>query len=194
MLRDQGLLEESCKAFREGLQRDPASKGLLQGLSISLGQLGQHQQVVDLLTPQVDAALAQANQGDNALAELLLELGNAHHSLGQKIKHYRGGGRVHMVLRAKKRLFIGLNIAQVLCGEKQFTEAAQLCQDLESLFPTNENLVYAQGVIARGIGDLERAAALFEEALKRNPLPNMPQHIWIVAKGHWPHPPIARLL
>ena len=30
-------------------------------------------------------------------------------------------------------------------------------------------LVYAQGVIARGTGDLERAAQLFEQALERNP-------------------------
>ena len=43
VLRDQGLLEESCKAFQEGLVRAPGSKGLLQGLAISLGQRGEHQ-------------------------------------------------------------------------------------------------------------------------------------------------------
>ena len=32
VLRDQGLPEESCTAFREGLKRSPDSKGLLQGL------------------------------------------------------------------------------------------------------------------------------------------------------------------
>ena len=57
----------------------------------------------------------------------------------------------------------------MLCGEKQFGEAEKLCQDLQLLFPDNENLLYAQGVIARGTGDLERAAQLFEEALERNP-------------------------
>ena len=57
----------------------------------------------------------------------------------------------------------------MLCASRQFTEASQLCQELEPLFPANENLVYAQGVIARGIGDLERAAKLFEKALERNP-------------------------
>ena len=77
--------------------------------------------------------------------------------------------RRHPWAEGEKRLLIGLNIAQVLCGEKQFTEAAQLCQELEPIFPTNENLVYAQGVIARGIGDFERAAQLFEQALKLNP-------------------------
>ena len=38
-----------------------------------------------------------------------------------------------------------------------------------ALFPQNENLVYAQGVIARGTGDFERAAQLFERALELNP-------------------------
>ena len=169
VLRDQGLLEASCKAFREGLQRAPGSQGLLQGLAISLGQRGENQQVVELLTPVADEALAHAGHGDNALAELLLELGNAHHALGDKdraLQRWREG--THGA-EGKKRLFIGLNIAQVLCGEKQFTEAAQLCQELDPLFPDNENLVYAQGVIARGIGDLERAAKLFEKALEQNP-------------------------
>ena len=94
-------------------------------------------------------------------------MGNAHHALGEKdqaLRRWREG--THGA--GKKRLFIGLNIAQVLCGEKQFAEAAQLCQELETLFPENENLV-PQGVIARGTGDLEQAAQLFERALKRNP-------------------------
>jgi protein O-GlcNAc transferase len=169
VLRDQGLLEESCKAFQEGLQRAPGSKGLLQGLAISLGQRGEHRQVVELLTPAVDDALAVAGHGDNALADLLLELGNAHQSLGEKdlaLQRWREG--THGA-EGEKRLLIGLNIAQVLCGDRQFSKAAQLCKDLEALFPANENLVYAQGVIARGTGDLERAAQLFEQALERNP-------------------------
>ena len=84
VLRDQGLLEESCKAFREGLQRAPESKGLLQGLAITLNRLGEYPQVVGLLTPVVEKSLTHTDRGDNALAELLLELGNAHHALGEK--------------------------------------------------------------------------------------------------------------
>ena len=128
VLRDQGLLEESCKAFREGLQLSPGSSGLLQGLAISLAHRGEHRQVVELLTPAADEALGQSRNGDNALSELLLELGNAHHALGEKdqaLKRWREG--THGA-EGEKRLFIGLNIAQVLCGNKQFTEAAQLCQ------------------------------------------------------------------
>ena len=84
---------------------------------------------------------------------------------GQALQRWREG--THGA-KGEKRLFIGLNIAQVLCGDKQFSEA-QLCQDLEQLFAANENLLYAQGVIARGSGDLTRAAQLFEQALERNP-------------------------
>ena len=122
-------------------------------------------------------------------------MGNAHHALGEKdraLQRWREG--THGA-EGEKRLFIGLNIAQVLCGDKQFTEAAQLCQDLEPLFPANENLVYAQGVIARGTGDLKRAAQLFEKALgAKSRLPDLPQHLWTAAARHRPHPPITALL
>ena len=83
VLRDQDQLEESCQAFKEGLKRAPGSKGLLQGLAISFGRLGEHQKVIELLTPIVDRSLNDSHSGDNALADLLLELGNAHHALGQ---------------------------------------------------------------------------------------------------------------
>ena len=116
VLRDQGLLEESCTAFREGLQRAPGTKGLLQGLAISLGHRGDHQQVVKLLTPVVDEAIAHAGHGDNALAELLLELGNAHHSLGEKDRALQRWREGTQGAEGEKKLFIGLNIAQVLCG------------------------------------------------------------------------------
>ena len=169
VLRDQGLLEESCKAFQEGLQRAPGSKGLLQGLSISLGHRKEHRKVIELITPMANEAANHTDHGDNAMAELLLELGNAHHAVGEKdlaLQRWRQGAHG---AEGEKRLFIGLNIAQVLCGDKQFTEAAQLCKELEILFPANENLVYAQGVIARGTGDLELAAQMFEKALELNP-------------------------
>jgi predicted O-linked N-acetylglucosamine transferase (SPINDLY family) len=169
VLRDQGLLEESCKAFQQGMELAPSSLGLLQGLAISLGHRSDYRQVIELLKPVVTRELVNVGQRDNALSELLLELGNAHHALGEKdlaLKRWREGTHGS---EGEKRLFMGLNIAQVLCEDKQFTEAEQLCKELEPLFPANENLVYAQGVIARGTGDLERASQLFEKALERNP-------------------------
>ena len=168
VLRDQGLLEESCTAFREGLKRNPDSRGLLQGLAISLGHSRNYRQVVQLLLPIAEKASSHSDGDDDSKADLLLELGNAHHALDEKdqaLKRWREG--IHGA-KGEKRLFIGLNIAQVLCGDKRFNEAAQLCQELESFFPKNENLVYAQGVIARGTGDLKKAAQLFERALELN--------------------------
>ena len=64
---------------------------------------------------------------------------------------------------------MGLNIAQVLCGRKRFEEAASICGRLEPFFPRNANLAYAQGVIAKGTGQLDRAMELFDQALAWNP-------------------------
>ena len=166
VLRDQDLLEESCKAFEEG-STEPWCDGLLR-LSDQPWPSQEHRQVVELLAPVADDALRLLNHGDNSLAELLLEPGNAHHHLERKIKP-AAVERGYPWAEGDKRLFIGLNIAQVLCGDRQFAEATKLCQELEPLFPENENLVYAQGVIARGTGELERAADLFERALQLNP-------------------------
>jgi len=169
VLRDQGHLEESCKAFQEGLKRAPGSRGLLQGLAITLGRSREHQQVVQLLTPVVEKALANSSSSDNALADLLLELGNAHHALGQDdIALQRWQQGTHGA-EGDKRLFMGLNIAQVLCGRKRFGEAAVICESLVPLFPRNANLAYAHGVIAKGTGQLERAMHHFEQALAWNP-------------------------
>ena len=167
VLRDLELLEESARAFREGLQRKPGDLGLLQGLAITLARHGEHQQVVELLAPVVEQA--EAGASSNAMAELLLELGNAHHALDQKelaLQRWQQGAHT---AEGEKRLFIGLNTAQVLCGQKRYGEATQVCQSLEPLFPENANLVYAQGVIAKGLGRYDDAIALFERALELLP-------------------------
>ena len=62
---------------------------------------------MELLTPVADEALTEADKGDNALSELLLELGNAHHALGEKeraLQRWREG--THGA-EGEKRLFIG---------------------------------------------------------------------------------------
>ena len=169
VLRDQGQLEESCKAFQEGLKRSPGSKGLFQGLAISLGRCEKYQQVIQLLTPVVEQALPHIGSGDNALADLLLELGNAHHALSQEDLALQRWKQGTDRAEGEKRLFMGLNIAQVLCGRKRFDEAAAICSNLQPLFPQNPNLAYAQGIIAKGNGQLEQAMQLFEQALAWNP-------------------------
>ena len=169
ILRDLGQLEESCQAFQQGLKITPGSKGLLQGLAISFGRRGEHQRVLQLLTPVVEQDLPHSSSGDNALSDLLLELGNAHHALEQNDLALQRWQQGTHGAEGDKRLFIGLNIAQVLCGRKRFEEAATICSGLEPQFPRNPNLSYAQGVIARGIGQLDRAIQLFEQALAWNP-------------------------
>ena len=61
VLRNLELLEESARAFREGLQRKPGDLGLLQGLAITLARHGEHQQVVELLAPVVEQSEAGAS-------------------------------------------------------------------------------------------------------------------------------------
>ncbi|MEB3235129.1 MAG: tetratricopeptide repeat protein [Cyanobacteriota bacterium] len=167
VLRDLGLFDESARAFQEGLRRQPGSLGLLQGLAITLGRQGEHQRVVELLSPLVEQGVPAG--GSNALADLLLELGNAHHALDQQqlaLQRWQQGAHS---AEGEKRLFIGLNTAQVLCGQKRYAEATSICQSLEPLFPNNANLTYAQGVIAKGLGRLDEAVRLFERALELEP-------------------------
>ena len=89
--------------------------------------------------------------------------------LGRRIKLYSRWREGTHGAEGEKRLFIGLNIAQVLCGTNSSLRQLNCVKTSNPCFLTNENLVYAQGVIAKGTGDLERAAQLFEQALKRNP-------------------------
>ena len=171
VLRDQGNLEASAEAFREGIKREPKSRGLLLGLVISMGKLGEHKKVIDLLRPIVEETkkTREINDKDDEIAELLLELGNAHHALGHldlALENWQEG--IHGA-KGEKKLFIGLNIAQVLCGLKKLAEAEDICSDLVELFPKNENLTYARGVIAKGQGKIDKAIELFEQALIWNP-------------------------
>ena len=68
---------------------------------------------------------SKADKGTTALAELLLELGNAHHALGEKDQALKRWSEGTHGAEGDKRLFMGLNIAQVLCADKRFTEASQ---------------------------------------------------------------------
>ena len=167
VLRDLGELEASLQAFQTGLQHSPGNGGLLHGQAISLGRLGRHQQVVDLLTPLVSQTVPEG--GSNALADLLLELGNAQYELGKKEEALANWQRGAHSAEGEKRLFIGLNTAQVLCDRKQYQEAQLICSGLEPLYPENANLVYAQAVIARGLSNLQLAYGLFEKALLLDP-------------------------
>ena len=167
VLRDLGLLEESAQAFERGLQLQPGELGLLHGLAITLARQGQHQQVVELLVPVVEQATPAG--GSNALAELLLELGNAYQTLQQPNLALQRWQQGALSAEGEKRLMIGLNTATVLCSQKRYSEATQVCESLRPLFPDNANLIYALGVIAKGMGRIQDALSLFEQALQLLP-------------------------
>ena len=159
MLRDQGQLEQSCQAFQEGLKRSPGSKGLLQGLAISLGRRREFQQVIQLLTPVVEKALPYSGSGDNALADLLLELGNAHHALSQDDLALQRWKQGTDGAEGEKRLFMGLNIAQVLCDANVSMRQLQSAAACSPYFRKRQPRL-RPGIIAKGNGQLEQAMQL----------------------------------
>ena len=117
----------NCSYFRTGLW---------QGLAINLEGI-YTLTPVELLKPATDPIggwfVNESGLGDQCKwLELLLELGNAHPQNGEKdhaLQRWREG--IHGA-EGEKRLFIGLNIAQVLCGLRQIREVALLGIELGS--------------------------------------------------------------
>jgi len=167
VLRDLELYEESLRAFAEGLKRQPGNLALIQGQAITLGGQKRFSEVVQLLSPWLEQEAPTG--GNNQLAEVLLELGNAHHALHHRelaLQCWRQGA---LSAEGDKRLFIGLNTAQVLCEQKRFAEAALVCGELQELFPEDPKLIYANAMVAKGLGQVERAIELFDRALTLKP-------------------------
>ena len=167
VLRDLELFEESLKAFAEGLRRAPNNLAMVQGQAITLARQGKHQEVVELLAPWLEQAAPEG--GSNALADLLLELGNAHHALHHRELALRCWKQGALSAEGKKRLMIGLNTAQVLCEQQRFEEAGAICRELQPLFPDDAKLVYAEAMVAKGLGQVEQAIDLFDRALALQP-------------------------
>ena len=147
--------------------------------------------MIQLLTPLVEQELPLSSGGDNALADLLLELGNAHHALGQDDLALQRWQQGTQGAEGDKRLFMGLNISQVLCGRKRFEEAAAICNSLEPLFPRNANLAYAQRVISRG---RPTKAMQYLSSVDPNPVYRFAKHLRPIAARYRAHPQSAALL
>jgi protein O-GlcNAc transferase len=167
VLRDLGLFDESLKAFAEGQSRAPENLAMVQGKAITLNRAGRLQEVVQLLSPWLEEIPPEG--GSNALSDLLLELGNAHHALHNRELALRCWKQGALSAEGQKRLMIGLNTAQVLCEQQRFEEAGGICQELRPLFPYDAKLVYAEAMVAKGLGQVERAIGLFDQALKIQP-------------------------
>ena len=140
-----------CQAV-EGLKR--RVQGLLQGLAISRPPRG-----ISASDKAVDARSGQAFLRQPVVTmfhqPLLLELGNAHHALGQEnlaLQRWKQGTNG---AEGEKRLFMGLN-TEVLCGRKRFRGQRDL-QKLQPMFPQNAGL---RGVIAKAAASSKRCSYL----------------------------------
>lgn len=167
VLRDLELFEESLKAFAEGQRKAPENLAMVQGQAITLARQGRFHQVVELLAPWLEQTAPVG--GSNALSDLLLELGNAHHALSNRELALRCWKQGALSAEGQKRLMIGLNTAQVLCEQQRFEEAGAICRELQPLFPDDAKLIYAEAMVAKGLGQIERAIDLFEKALAIQP-------------------------
>ncbi len=167
VLRDLELYEESLDAIERGLKIEPNNPGLIQSKAITLSKFGKQQEIVNLLGHLLEEETPKG--GNNLLAELLLELGNAFHILQQPEQALKCWQKGSLSAVGIKRLHIGLNTAQVLCEQKRYKEAKMICERLESIFNNECHLLYAQGVIAKGLDEIEESCNLFEKALAVEP-------------------------
>ena len=87
----------------------------------------------------VEQALPQSSAGDNALADLLLELGNAHHALGQDDLALQRWQQGTHGAEGDKRLFHGPEHCPGALRPQTFSRRQQtICSGLEPLFPQRQ--------------------------------------------------------
>ena len=165
-LRDLGRIEESKRAFEKALQLAPEQLGPLLGLAITLNKAGEHWPLIQRVLPQLDGLPQQPN---TTAADLLLEVGNAYHHLGQNpeaLAHWR---RALDLAEGEKQLLMVLNTAQVLCELQRQQDAEELLLSQLPIHPKSANLRYALGIAVKGLARWEEACQRFEEALELDP-------------------------
>ncbi|MCP9809130.1 tetratricopeptide repeat protein [Cyanobium sp. HWJ4-Hawea] len=163
VLRDLGRLDESQRAFERAIQLAPELLGPRLGLAITLNRSGDYWPLIQGMTPLLDGLPAEPN---GQAADLLLEVGNAYHHLGngdQALLHWK---RALAMAKGDQQLLMVLNTAQVLCEQQQHGQAEELLRQQLEHHPNHSNLVYALGVTAKGQGRWEEACQLFEKALQ----------------------------
>ena len=165
-LRDLGRIEESKRAFEKALAMAPEQLGPLLGLAITLNKAGEHWPLIQRVLPQLDGLPQQPN---TTAADLLLEVGNAYHHLGQSpeaLAHWR---RALDLAEGEKQLLMVLNTAQVLCELQRQQDAEELLLSQLPIHPKSANLRYALGIAVKGLARWEEACQRFEEALELDP-------------------------
>jgi len=165
-LRDLGRLEESKRAFEKAMLLEPKELGPLLGLAITMNKGGEYWPLIHRILPKLDAL--PENSGSNG-ADLLLEVGNAYHHLGdskEALKHWQ---RALHYAKGEKQLLMVLNTAQVLCETQRHADAAVMIEKQIEYNPESANLHYALGVAIKGMGRWEEACKKFDQALELDP-------------------------
>jgi len=166
VLRDLGRLEDSRQAFERAIQLAPQLLGPRLGMAITLNRSGEYWPLIQGMTPLLDGLPAQTNA---QAADLLLEVGNAYHNLGQPEQALLHWKRALALAQGDQQLLMVLNTAQVLCEQQRHGQAEELLRQQLEHHPQNSNLLYALGVTAKGQGRWEESCALFEQALELDP-------------------------
>jgi len=164
-LRDLNRLEESKRAQERAIQLAPQDLGVLLGLAITLNKAGDSWAVINRVLPRTEGIEAP----NPAAADLLLEVGNAYHQLGEAdnaLKHWQ---KAMDLAEGDRQLMMVLNISQVLCEKLQYQAAEQLLRAQCASHPESSNLFYALGVATKGQGRWEEACEKFEQALQLEP-------------------------
>ena len=166
-LRDLGDLEGSKVAFEEAVKAAPERFGPRLGLAITLNALKENNQLLEVIQPFIETANLENNKSD--AAQLLLEMGNAAHNIGQKEKAISLWKKAQEYAEGEKQLSMVLNTAQVMCENSQHAEAEKLLLPHLNNYINHPNILYALGVTIRGQGRWEEAAELFEKAIHYDP-------------------------
>jgi len=162
VLRDVGKHEESKRAFERAIQLAPAALAPRLGLAITLNKAGEYWPLIQQTLPLLDGLPKQPSP---QAADLLLEVGNAYHHLGQPDQALQHWKRALELSEGDKQLLMVLNAAQVLCEQTRFQQAEELLKSQLQHHSGHSNLIYALGVCAKGLGRWEEACQRFEQAL-----------------------------
>ena len=165
-LRDLDRLKESRRAFERAIQLAPEQLGPRLGLAITLNKACDYWPLIQGLLPLLDGLPPEPN---NTAADLLLEVGNAYHHLGQQDQALAHWKRALGLTAGDKQLLMALNMAQVLCELQRHSQAEELLRQQLQHHAQNANLLYALGVTAKGQGRWEEACERFDQALERDP-------------------------
>lgn len=166
VLRDLGRLDASRQAFERAIQLAPELLGPRLGLAITLNRAGDYWPLIQQMMPLLDGL---PNQPNPQAADLLLEVGNAYHNLGQNDPALQHWKRALSLAAGNQQLLMVLNTAQVLCEQQRHSQAEELLLQQLHHHPDHSNLTYALGVCAKGQGRWEQACQRFEQALAIEP-------------------------